>query len=209
MGQHFKVDLTIRYDNFQAATDSIFVGISAPSNLANCHDSVLTWHKIADRNIVSQTNLEVSIAINFGKFWKCGFYDWRIIVINGKGALSSPFLTQPPKTHSFPIARSRTTSIDDGNYMDEEEEDCPQAQGRFIVHAKGIRDQCFHEVQIDYQDARIDYVNQTFTQRGSFMDVANAIESYKDQGVTALYLMGVFERDNVEITGNSYMSYAD
>jgi hypothetical protein len=24
------------------------------------------------------------------------------------------------------------------------------AQGRFIVHAKGIRDQIFHEVQVDY-----------------------------------------------------------
>jgi hypothetical protein len=30
------------------------------------------------------------------------------------------------------------------------------AQGRFVVHAKGMREHSFHEVQIDYQDAQID-----------------------------------------------------
>ena len=87
VGQHFKVDLTIRYDNFDAGADTIFVGISAPSNLAKAHDEVLTWHKIHARNIVRATVSDVSLSINFGKFWKCGFYDWRIIVVNGEGKL--------------------------------------------------------------------------------------------------------------------------
>lgn len=34
--------------------------------------------------------------------------------------------------------------------MDDMEDDNPFAQGRFIVHTKGMRDQCFHEVQVDY-----------------------------------------------------------
>lgn len=43
-----------------------------------------------------------------------------------------------------------------------------------------MRDHCFHEVQIDYQDAQLDYANQTFARRGSFRDVAQAMGTYKD-----------------------------
>ena len=192
VGQHFKVDLTIRYDNFDAGADTIFVGISAPSNLAKAHDEVLTWHKIHARNIVRATVSDVSLSINFGKFWKCGFYDWRIIVVNGEGKLSTPQLTQPASTHTFPIARVSSTAQDYDPYGDDEQDDEAHAQGRFIVHAKGIRDSCFHEVQVDYQDAEIDHRNQTFARRGTFADVERSIGAYKEQGVTALYLMGVF-----------------
>ena len=66
-----------------------------------------------------------------------------------------------------------------------------------------MRDQCFHEVQVDYQNAEVDYQNYTFARRGTFKDVERAMGAYKEQGVTALYLMGVFQRDNAEIT-NAY-----
>lgn len=49
------------------------------------------------------------------------------------------------------------------------------AQGRFIVHARGLRDRSFHEVQIDYQNARIDKQENMFIQRGTFQDVENSI----------------------------------
>lgn len=65
------------------------------------------------------------------------------------------------------------------------------AQGRFIVHAKGLRDQIFHEVQVDYQDAKVDTVNSKFIQRGDFKTVRNALGKYKQQGITALHLTGV------------------
>ena len=156
VGQHFKVDLKIRFDGFDASKDTIFVGISAPTNLPEVHDTVLTWHKIVPRNIFEVTPYEVSISINFGKFWKCGFYDWRVIFINGEGKLSTPLLVEPPKTHSFPISKVRSHSIDEGNYMDDDQDDSPFAQGRFVVHARGMRDHCFHEVQVDYQDAKLD-----------------------------------------------------
>ena len=31
------------------------------------------------------------------------------------------------------------------------------AQGRFIVQAQGMRDHSFHEMQVDYQNATIDF----------------------------------------------------
>ena len=148
VNQHFKVEMNIRYNSFQAESDTIFVGVQAPSNLPSTHKEVLTWHKIAPRNIIKTTEYEVSLSINFGKFWKCGFYDWRVIVISGDGKMSTPLLSKPPVTHSFPIMRmSRFSSMDDaGVDMMDDENDNPYAQGRFIVHAKGLREQCFHEV---------------------------------------------------------------
>ena len=35
------------------------------------------------------------------------------------------------------------------------------------------------------------------------------MEGYKESGVTALYLKGVFQRDNAPVQGNAYMSYGD
>ena len=61
-------------------------------------------------NIVNVTEYDVKISINFGKFWKCGFFDWRLILINNEGKLSTPFLTQPPSTNSFPIMRLQRVS---------------------------------------------------------------------------------------------------
>jgi len=29
----------------------------------------------------------LEINLNFGKFWKCGFYDWRLVLINDEGKL--------------------------------------------------------------------------------------------------------------------------
>ena len=140
VNQHFKVEMTIRYNGFSTDQDTIFIGVQAPSNLPSTHDEVLTWHKIAQRNIVKTSDYEVSLSINFGKFWKCGFYDWRVIVINGEGKLSTPLLTQPPSTHSFPFSRNRFNSNVDDPYEDDTEDDNPFAQGRFIVHAQGLRD---------------------------------------------------------------------
>ena len=36
-----------------------------------------------------------------------------------------------------------------------------------------------------------------------------SISSYKESGVTALYMMGVFQRDNVEVTGSAYLGFND
>ena len=91
-------------------------------------------------NIVSVTSYDVNISINFGKFWKCGFFDWRFILMNNEGKLSTPFLTQPPSTNSFPISRIRSQTSKDSFDYDDQEDDNLYAQGRFIVHAKGMRD---------------------------------------------------------------------
>lgn len=64
------------------------------------------------------------------------------------------------------------------------------------MHAKGIRDQILHEVQIDFQSAEVDSKQGKFIKRGDFAKVEKAIPEYKSRGITTLYLMGVLERDN-------------
>ena len=106
--------------------------------------------------------------MNFGKFWKCGFYDYRIVSITAPGKI------EPCESAQRKMAQP---SYD---YYDEDETILPSlAQGRFIVHAKGVRDHIFHEVQVDYQDAEYDKTNQAFIRRGSFRDVENSLDMYQ------------------------------
>jgi hypothetical protein len=95
------------------------------------------------RNILRSEHNEIDISINFGKFWKCGFYDWRLVLLGDDGRANALFITKPPKVHDFPMMRksSMMPSYDDGD-----EQETQAAQGRFIVHAQGMRDHSFHEV---------------------------------------------------------------
>lgn len=51
------------------------------------NSTLLTWHKVEPRNIIEEDNVMQKIQINFGKFWKCGFYDWRLVSISEDGKL--------------------------------------------------------------------------------------------------------------------------
>lgn len=48
------------------------------------------------RNIVKKNGKEIEISINFGKFWKCGFYDWRLVLLGNDGRANALNLTKPP-----------------------------------------------------------------------------------------------------------------
>jgi starch synthase len=88
VGQHFKVNIIVDHDLEKSKDAQIFIGLSAPSPIENVNQTVLTWHKIDQRNIVKAKDYETEISINFGKFWKCGFYDWRIIIVKETGKMA-------------------------------------------------------------------------------------------------------------------------
>lgn len=87
VGQHFKVNVLVDLDLEKDKDSQIFIGLSAPSPIEGVNQTILTWHKIDKRNIVANKGIETEISINFGKFWKCGFYDWRIVVVRETGRL--------------------------------------------------------------------------------------------------------------------------
>ena len=103
--------------------------MSAPSPLDKIHTNVLTWHKIEPRNITKKDDDEIDIQIEFGKFWKCGFYDWRVVLLGNDGRANALLLTKPPTTSSFPLLKYSSTIR--GDFEDDDEPDA--AQGRFVV----------------------------------------------------------------------------
>lgn len=87
VGQHFKVNIIVNHNLGKEKDSQLFIGLSAPSPIEGLNKSILTWHKIDQRNIVSAKDYQTEISINFGKFWKCGFYDWRIVAVKETGRL--------------------------------------------------------------------------------------------------------------------------
>jgi len=117
----------------------------------------------------------MEIHLNFGKFWKCGFYDWRLVSISEDGKLQPLEIIGKPDP-VFPTAS--TDAYDDYYEQSMEEEVGSIAQGRFIVHTRGMRENSFHEVQIDHQDAEIDKTENQILRRGSFKTVQKSIPNY-------------------------------
>lgn len=199
VGQHFVISLIVHKKPGVYNDSQIYLGLGAPSpsQIRGNNSHLLTWHKIEPRNIISQDNVQAEIHINFGKFWKCGFYDWRVVSISNEGKLSPLEIIGKPEP-VYPTVHDN----DYGDHYDEDEEVGSLAQGRFIVHARGMRDHSFHEIQVDLQDAKVDKTENTFIQRGTFRDVAANMSNYQQQGISALYLMGSLERDNYPFKSN-------
>lgn len=131
IGQHFKVQLTVSAPNFAEGKSQLFLGLSAPSPLESVHDSVLTWHKIETHNILNSSSQETEISINFGKFWKCGFYDWRLMEMKESGHMTTVMLTKQPVVHNFPFSNSKQYYYEDSE--DDYDVNLMVAQGRFII----------------------------------------------------------------------------
>ena len=86
IGQHFRVQAEV--DVSEVAHDAnLFLGLYGPSPLEGVNEAILTWHKIDDRNIVSRSASQIEVDINFGKFKKCGFYDWRLVQQSNNGMI--------------------------------------------------------------------------------------------------------------------------
>jgi len=58
------------------------------------------------------------------------------------GKLETVKLTKPPVIHSFPTSANKYSQYDDDDQYDADS----IAQGRYIIQARGLRDETFHEV---------------------------------------------------------------
>ena len=45
----------------------------------------------------------------------------------------------------------------------------------------------FHQIQVDYQNAKYDKTDKRFMKRGNFKDILNSIDENSSLGVTALF----------------------
>lgn len=99
--------------------------LSAPSFYAQSTSTLFTWHYLELKSS-NPSKGEYQVSIDFKEFWRCGFYDWKIVDIdqNGKIEMLTKLSAEGP---TF-------------------------AQGRFIVHPENISSQQIHEIVADYKD---------------------------------------------------------
>lgn len=122
------------------------------------------------------------VTLSCGKFHRCGFYDWRLVLLKSDGTLD----LVTPHGESEPI--NPNDSLNDLFA-------CPDyAQGRFIVHPQVARDIQAHEVFVDAELSLVDGTDRT--KISSFEDIRRALPKYQSEGITCLYLLGALERDN-------------
>jgi len=72
------------------------------------------------------------------------------------------------------------------------------AQGRFIVHRRGLGSEKWHSLLCDTMEEalKINPIDGKVEQYGTFNDVQEKLGGLREQGVTTLYLCGAMERDN-------------
>jgi len=130
---------------------------------------VLSYHSPEIRSTSKGTVLKAEL----GTFLKCGFYDWRFVVMREGGL-------EPVHTGMAVHSGSALKVL----------------QGRFIVHPENLRDLQIHEIFIDFQDAEFDMTSGEYTKRGNFGIVKKSLKDRYSSGINCVYLMGVLERDN-------------
>ena len=88
----------------------------------------MSWYKLQSENIFKSEGIQTQISLSFGTFWKCGFYDWRLVSLDSDGKM-------------VPLEVIGDAAKDQ---YDQEQEYYDEigclAQGRFILHPKGFRD---------------------------------------------------------------------
>lgn len=163
---------------------------------------------------------------NFGKFHRCGFYDWRIVQFDSENGSwdvvessildlkrhfetsysfldiddnnSNPFRSKNLWPELGRLADATNTQNNPDNMC----RTLP-LQGRFIVHPKELRNIQLHEIMVDQFGARMDENTGDFIERGSFSLIGASLEEKKKQGISAIVLTGALARDNGESTYTS------
>jgi len=104
--------------------------LSAPAYFNNSPLTIFTWHPI-DVMSSNPSKNEYTIQAKLGKFWRCGFYDWKLVDIDANGQI---------EMLKMPVATGGETF----------------AQGRFIVHPEKVNEAQIHEIVVDYKDQETD-----------------------------------------------------
>jgi hypothetical protein len=82
VSQHFCIKSQLDFEGHKK-TDQYYLVLMAPSSSNKSNKQVNSWHRVC----IKKDSKE--FILSMGKFWKCGFYDWRFVKINQKGQLKA------------------------------------------------------------------------------------------------------------------------
>lgn len=192
VGDPFKIECLVESE----PEDSCFaVALVSFSFEGNSKEEVLSWHipKVTPYQMEEDFNTRtLIISMDLGAFPRTGFYDWKLMKFQRGGKIASVYT-------GFSHAGSLSTSIQKLETIERGNEfihNTKAIQGRYIVHPKDINDMQIHEIVADYPEGL-----PTEKYRGTFARIAEMIPGYARSGINALYVMGVYERDNNLVYG--------
>ena len=158
--------LELNIQNDEYGDKNIVLIVSTPCEKKNVNYPCITFLKIKNKK---EENDCVKLIFNLGTLSKCGYYDWYLV--------------------RFSKGRFTNIKIVKNNNLIE-------AKGRIIVLNKEMKDISAHEVFCDLIGAQIDKNQGRINKRGSFKNLENKLQEYKNRYINMLYIMGALERDN-------------
>jgi hypothetical protein len=143
---------------------------------------VFSWHIPKLEQYVEDEISYVWAQMDFGVFPRSGFYNFAMFTLldHGKEVVNK-ILDLDNKVNT-----SRSREKMGGNSM----LTIKSVKGRMIVQPPLTRELSLHEVIIDSLASE-----HGLYRASNFDDAAKELEQYRDQGINAIYLSGVFERD--------------
>ena len=187
-GDPFQINYLI--DNPEKHQQSIVYCLHAPCLDESIPLEIFSWHipELVEYNYDGLSYL--SAEMDFGVFPRSGFYNFamfnlfdhgkevvnKILNIERKGSSSNVTST----TYSNPLMTIKSV------------------KGRMIVQPPQTRELCLHEVSVDTLAPE-----QGLFRTSDFEDATKELDRYNQSGVNAIYIAGVFERDN-EATAEVY-----
>ena len=158
--------LELNIQNEDYGDKNIVLIVSTPCENKNVNYPCITFLKIKNKK---EENDCIKLVFNIGKLSKCGYYDWYLV--------------------KFKKGRFSNMKIIKNN-------DLIEAKGRIITLNKDMKDISAHEVFCDLIGADIDKNQGRINKRGSFKNLENKLQEYKNRYINMLYIMGALERDN-------------
>ena len=158
--------LELNIQNEDNGDKNIVLIVSTPCENKNVNYPCITFLKFKNKK---EENGCIKLTFDIGNLSKCGYYDWYLV--------------------RFSKGRFTNIKIIKNNILIE-------AKGRVIVLNKEIKDISAHEVFCDLIGAQLDKNQGRIIKRGSFKNLENKLQEFKDRYINLIYIMGALERDN-------------
>jgi hypothetical protein len=77
IGELFKLEIFLRKKDYDAGR--VICVVNSPSNNLQIKESIISWNSIKCTTLEDYPNL-VRITLEFGSFFRCGFFDWNLVL---------------------------------------------------------------------------------------------------------------------------------
>ena len=165
------------------------------------------------------------VRLSLAPFPRCGYFDWRLVAVPSTSGLPRPVaqlnpilgheLAQLVAQGIIPTEAGALSPVGVPAMLQQPAPGAVRgsvvlpsdsgaaaaglplalAQGRFIVHRAGLREEHMHEVVVDLEGMKFSEGGE-IVRHGTFADVAGNLRGLRGNGVTSLFVLGAIERDN-------------